>query len=90
MLRQPHQVVGLDMQFLVGIVRVRADRAPDVVVRIRDCRDGRELVHEGGDRHHAVDAASAARASTPSDLPTRVEIEMTVAIDQHLIGVLES
>ena len=40
MRRQPHDLLDRDIQLLVGIVRVRADRAEDVVVAPRRSRAG--------------------------------------------------
>ena len=83
---EPHEVGGLDVQFLVRVMRMRADRAPDLV----GCASAIavisvELLDPGGDRHHAGDAGRlGARQHAVAIGGERGEIEMAVAVDQHV------
>ena len=55
MLRVGDQFIRRDVELFVGVMRMRADRAPDLRIRLGDCRDFVEAVNARRDRHHAVD-----------------------------------
>jgi hypothetical protein len=56
MLRARDQVVGRDVELLMGVMRMRADRAGHVGKALRDRQHLRMTLHAGRDRHHAADA----------------------------------
>ena len=58
-LRQPDQVIGLDMQFLMRVVRMRADGAPDFGILFGNRAHLVEALDAGRDRDHPVDTIGA-------------------------------
>ena len=84
MRRQPDQLVGRDVELLGGVVRMRADRAIDLVMRLGDRQHAGEALHPRRDRHHAADACSdRARDHRIALLGEVREIEMAMAVDEQ-------
>ena len=67
-----------------GLVRMRADRAPDVGIAVGDRPHSIELVEPGVDRQQRCDAGGAGAGNDRGALVGEIgEIEVTVAVDQH-------
>ena len=83
-IRVLHEVRGRDVGFLVGVVRMRADRAEDVVIGLSDPADFRELMDLGADGHHPHDAMFAGTRNDGIAFGREVrKIQMTMAVHQH-------
>ena len=65
MLAQTHDLVRLDAALLVGVMRVRADGAINVVVRGGDVEQDGELADAGRDGHHDADAGRLGARDDP-------------------------
>ena len=66
------------------LVRMRADRAPDIVIGFGDRPHRRELVEPGADRQHRADAGGARPGDHRIALGGEIrEIEMAMAVDEH-------
>ena len=73
-----------DVELLVGVVRMGADRAEHVGKALGDRKQIGVLLHPRRDRHHAADAGRPARADDGVELVGEVrKIEMAMAVDQH-------
>ena len=84
MRRQPDQLVGGDVGLLGGIVRMRADRAIDLVMRLGDRKHAGKALHARRDRHHAADArGDRARDHRVALLGEVGKVEVAVAVDEH-------
>ena len=83
--RQRDQRLGVDVQFLVSIVRMGADRTEDLRKCFSDRKHLREFAHAGADGHHAADAGGARARHHSVELAGEIrEIQVAVAIDEHL------
>ena len=56
MLSEPHQVVDRDVEFLMRVVRMRTDRAEDVLETLGDRPDLIEFSDPRANGHHRPDA----------------------------------
>ena len=79
-----HQQFRVKSRIVLGFVRMRADRVPDVGVRLGDGADGREAADAVADGHHQADAGRP----RPRDHRLAVGVELRrvqvdVAVDQH-------
>src|SRR5260221_7513108 len=59
MLRGLDEAIGRALSLLLRLVRMNADRAPDVVMALGNGANALELVEPGADRQHARDAGRA-------------------------------
>ena len=87
MARGLDQAVGRALPLLLGLVRMDADRAPDIAVALGDGAHLVELVEPGADGQHAGHAGGAG-ARQHAGLVARElgEVEMAVAVDQHQLA----
>ena len=84
MARRLDQAVGRALPLLLGLVRMDADRAPDVVVALGDGAHLLELVEPRADRQHARHAGRAGARQHARLVAGKLgEVEMAVAVDQH-------
>src|SRR3546814_3606638 len=59
------QGLHFDIRMDVGLVRVNADRGPDIALALGDADDGIPLTGAGRDVEHRLDAGSAGTAENP-------------------------
>src|SRR5688572_24913685 len=83
-LSHPGQLLRCDVELLVGTVRMRSDRAKDLVIALGDPLHLSEAADARADRHHLVHA----RRMRPRDNPLEVvgeigKVEVTMMIDEH-------
>ena len=84
MLRQRDQLGRGDVGFLVGKVGMGADGTPHLVSRLRDGAHAGEVAHAYPDGEEAPDAGlRRAPHDVVEILGKLVEVEMTMAVDQH-------
>ena len=84
MRRQPDQLVGRDVKLLGGVVRMRADRAIDLVMRLGDLKHAGKALHARRDRHHAADAGcDRARDHRIALLGEVGKIQVAMAVDEQ-------
>ena len=84
MARALHDLLDRDVELLVGIMRVRADRAEHVVVRLGDPEQPVEAADAGRDRHQHPHARRLGARNHPVEIIGEVrEVEMAVVIDEH-------
>ena len=82
--RRLDQPVGGALPLLLRLVRMDADRAPDIVVALGDRAHALELVEPRADGQHAGDAGRpGARQHARLVVGELGEVEMAVAVDQH-------
>ena len=87
MARRLDQAVGRALPLLLGLVRMDADRAPDVAVALGDGAHLVELVEPRADRQHAGDAGGAGARQHAGLVGRELgEVEMAVAVDQHQLA----
>src|SRR3569832_2351171 len=85
MLRQPNQVLGLNMKLFVRVMRMRSNRAPDLAVLFGDRADLVEPLDPVRDRHHAVDTIGVRPCQDTGAIRHKLrKVEMAVAVDQHV------
>src|SRR5262252_7225507 len=91
MARAPDQLIGGDVQLLVRMMRMRADRAVDIW---KTLGDGEHLGVALDPRRDGDDARDAGRARARDhsiELAGEIgKIEMAVAVDQHQLCALPS
>ncbi len=84
-LREPDDLVCRDVELLVRVVGMRADRAIDVGVLLGDGQDLRKFTDAGRDGHHAGDACRAGTRDHAVEVGGEVgKIQVAVVIDEHL------
>src|SRR5665213_570288 len=66
------------------LVRMNADRAPDVGIGLGDRAPRRKLAHLGRDGEHGADSGGAGARDHPGAFLRRGVIEMAMAVDEHL------
>ena len=72
------------VQFLVGVMRMRADRAVNVGKTLGDRQHIGELAHARRDRDHARDAGRSRARDNGVELVGKIrKIQMAMAVDQH-------
>ena len=82
--RAGDQVGRRNVQFLVRIMRVCADRAIDIGKALGDRQHAGMAVDARRDRDHARNAGSASARDHGIDLRGKIrKIEMAMAVDQH-------
>src|ERR1700754_33404 len=80
------QFVGGNAVFLIGMMRMGADRAIDVRKTRRDRQQLVEALHPGGDRDDTpYSGGFGACDDTAQDAREVLKIEMAVAVDEHLL-----
>ena len=85
MVRGLDQPVGGALPLLLRLVRMNADRAPDVAVTLGNGPDPLELVEARADRQHATDAGHAGACQHRLFVAGKLgKIEMAMAVDQHV------
>ncbi len=83
-LGKPHKLVGRNVEFFVGIVRMRADRAENRRVFFRSLQKLGQTAHPGRDRHHLGNAGSMGAGDDIVALSLEIgKIQMAMRIDQH-------
>ena len=88
MLCQLDQLVGGNAVFLVGMVRMGADRAIDVGKPRRDRKQRVEMLHPRRDRHDAPYSRRLRARNDGIEILGKVrKIEMAVAVDKHRFAV---
>ena len=84
MLGKRDQRLGIDVEFLVGIMRMRADRAENLRIFLGNRQHLRQLTHAGGDGDHAADAGRPRPPDHRVELGGEIgKIQVAVAIHQH-------
>ena len=84
MARRLDQAVGRALPLLLRLVRMDADRAPDVVVALGDRAHLVELVEPRADGQHARDAGRAGAREHARLVAGKLgKVEMAMAVDQH-------
>jgi hypothetical protein len=84
MLGHAHDLVDLDIELLVRLVRMRSDRAEYVVVSLRDGDEITVTLDPGRDGDDTPYPGRAGAANDGVELAAEVgEIEMAVTVDQH-------
>ena len=84
MARRLDQPVGRALPLLLGLVRMHADRAPDIGVALGDGRAPVELVEPRADGQHAGHAGRAGARQHARLVAGKLgKVEMAVAVDQH-------
>ena len=86
-LRMPcvrHEIGCGDLEFLVGVVRMRADRAIDVGKAFGDSQHIGEPMYARRDRDHARNPGRASAHDNVVKLVGKIrKIQMAMAVDQH-------
>ena len=84
MARALDQFRRADVELLVGMVRMGADRAEHLGKPLGDRQQIGLPAHPGRDRHHAADAGRPGARHHAVELVLEVgKVEMAVAVDQH-------
>ena len=84
MLGEAHDVLDADIELLMGVVRMRADRAEHVGIALRDGTELPVTLDARRDRDHAPYPRGARSSHDGIELAAEVgEIEMAVTVDQH-------
>src|SRR6185437_1763507 len=81
--RKPNEGIARDVGFLRRLVRVNADRAPDIAVAFGDRAHGREFLDLGADGDKGLDPCPLGARDDLGPLGLGREIEMAMAIDDH-------
>ena len=85
------QVVHRDVELLMRMVRMGADRAIDIGKAFGDGEHLAVSLHARRNRHHAPDVRRTRTPNQGVQLAGEVgKIQMTVAIDQHQVCALAS
>ena len=75
-----------EIEFLVRIVRMSADRAEDSVIGLGNGLDLVELTNMGANGHHVADTGQLCPTHDIVQLLGKVgEIKVAMAIDQHFV-----
>ena len=83
--RQSDQRFGVDIQFLMRVVRMGADRAENLRKFLRDRQHLRKFAHARADGDQARDAGGARARDHRVELGGEIrKIQVAVAIDEHL------
>ena len=78
------ELLDREVELLVRVMRMRADRAEDIGKALGDREDFGMALHPGRDRDHAVDAGGACAADHAVELVGEVgKVEVAVAVDYH-------
>ncbi|ENN87118.1 hypothetical protein RHSP_04597 [Rhizobium freirei PRF 81] len=81
---QPHEILGLDVQLLIGAVRMRTDRAENRRIALGKRKQSIELPDLGRDSDHLLDAdVVGARDDRVALLLEIGKIQMAVRVHQH-------
>ena len=89
--RQPDQFVGGHSVFLIGVVRMGADRAIDVWKPLGDRKELTEAPHPSRDGDDAPDSCSRRPGHDALEIIGEVrKIQVAVAIDQHRIPTVQA
>ena len=84
MLAQRHELRRVDVEFLMGIMRMRTDRAEYVGKFLGDRQHLRQFSHARRDRHHAANTGGACARDNGVQLRREFrKIQMAVAVDEH-------
>jgi len=84
--RQPHQLIEGDIELLVGIVRVRANRAKHGVVGLGDGDQVGQALEAGRDRDDGADAGGPSAGQHGAELIGKIgKVEVAVVIDEHQV-----
>jgi hypothetical protein len=79
-----HDLRDGDIEFLVRLMRMRADGEEDVGVTLGDVAIGLEIADPGRDRHQRSDARCPRAGNDPVALLIAAPVvEMAMVIDQH-------
>src|SRR5690606_11054902 len=79
------------IKFLVGMVRVRANRTINVVVRFRDLENLSETPNPRADRYHPHDPFAARAGDYGVTLGRKIgKIEMAMTVDKHAQAAFSS
>ena len=82
--RQRDQRLGVDVQFLVGVMRMRADRTENLGKFFSNGKHLREFTHAGADCDHAANAGGARPLHHSVQLAGEIrKIQVAVAVDEH-------
>ena len=88
MLGQRDQFFGRNPVFLVGLVRMGADRAIDFRIFLRDREQCIEPLHPRRDRDDTPDAGRLGPRDNAVEVVGKVrEIEMAMAVDEHRLSL---
>src|SRR6266404_5133425 len=91
MLGKFHQFARDNAVFLVGLMRMGADRAIDVRKSLGDPKQRAELLHTRRDRDDAPNAGGLGARDDGVEILGEVrEIEMAVAVDEHCFRTVQS
>ena len=89
--RELYEIGSRDIRFFIRVMRVRADRAKDVVVSRGNLFDVGEFLDPRADRNHASDAFGARARDDRIALGGKIrKVEMTMAVDEHRYAVPSS
>ena len=84
MLGQPHDLRRIDIDLLVGVVRVRAHGARDRLIRLRDGPHAVELPYPCPNGNHMANTGALRPIQDVRQvLPQPVVVEVAMTIDQH-------
>src|SRR5260370_42210080 len=79
--------MGRALPLLLGLVRMNADRAPDIGVPLGDGAHLGELVESRADGQHARDAGGAGARQHAGLVGSKLgEVEMAMTVDQHQLA----
>ena len=82
--RQRHKLIGANPVLLVGVMRMGADRAIDVVVFVGDREQPTQPAHPRRDRDHAADPGLGRPRDDGVEIGRKIrEIQMAMAVDEH-------
>ena len=88
---QSNKLVRRHIELFVSVVRMRSDRAIDVVKALGDREQFGLAFNARRDRHDALDSHRAGTPDNAVEIVSEVgKIEMTVAVDQHAEAFLEA
>ena len=83
--RQRDEIGRRHVEFFMGVMRVRADRAKHVRKALGDGEQVRLALDARGNRHHALDAGGTGARHDGVELGGEIgKIEMAVAVDEHV------
>ncbi len=81
---EPNEIVGRHVQFLIGIMRMRADGTEDVRISLGDREDRVESFHPGRNRDHLPHAGVARALDDGVALGLEIrKIQVAMGVDQH-------
>jgi hypothetical protein len=84
MRRKSHKIGRFDIQLLVRIVRMRADRAEDIDMAFRNTKDRVEPLHPRRNGDHLADTGRRGALDDRVALGLEIrKVQMAMGIDQH-------